>query len=145
MTLDNYRGISVLSPFTKIFERLISRDILSHFSKNKLLCPIQHGFRANYSCETAMHTILDSWRESLDKNKYVLALFVDFKKAFDLVDQQILTRKLFHYGFSEKSLNLINNYFADRTQITRIDKVFSEKDSISVGVPQGSILGPLFF
>ena len=142
---DNYRGISVLSSFTKIFERLLSNEILDHFNSNNLLCSEQHGFRSNHSCETALHTILDKWRLKLDQNEYVLSLFIDFKKAFDLVDQNILLRKLFHYGFDDNSISLIKNYFYDRTQMTRIDKFLSDKETLSIGVPQGSILGPLFF
>ena len=142
---DNFRGISVISPFAKIMERLLSCDIQQHFDTNKLMCPIQHGFRKNYSCETALHTLLDDWRKELDKNKFVLALFVDFKKAFDLVDQKILLRKLFHYGFNEDALNLIENYFSERSQSTRVEKVISSPGALSVGIPQGTILGPLFF
>ena len=91
---DNYRGISVISPFAKILERILSSDILNHFSTNNLFSPIQHGFRTNFSCETALHSLLDDWRINLDQHKFVIALFVDFKKAFDLVDQKILLRKL---------------------------------------------------
>ena len=104
---DNYRGISVLSPFTKILERLLSSNILNHFNSNGLLCNEQHGFRSKHSCETALHSILDDWRAKLDNNKYVLSLFIDFKKAFDLVDQNILLRKLYHYGFDNNSIDLI--------------------------------------
>ncbi len=75
-----------------------------------------------------------------------MALFIDFKKAFDPVDPNLLLLKLFHYGFDNNSYKLIHfSYFSDRSQITRINKVLSEKFSISLGVPQGSRLGPLFF
>ena len=142
---DNYRGISVISIFAKILERLLSNDILNHFSLNNLFSPIQHGFRKNFSCETALHSLLDAWKEDLDKNKFVVALFVDFKKAFDLVDQSILLRKLHHYGFSASALALMTNYFTQRTQITKVAKVFSTKESLNKGVPQGTILAPLLF
>ena len=74
-----------------------------------------------------------------------MALFIDFKKAFDLVDQRLLFLKLFHYGFSNSALNLMKNYFAERTQKTKINSVLSESLPIELGVPQGSLLGPLLF
>lgn len=82
---------------------------------------------------------------AFDSKQTILSLFIDFKKAFDLVDQRLLWLKLFHYGFSNSSLDLISNYFLNRSQITRIDKAYSSKSPIKLGVPQGSILGPLFF
>jgi hypothetical protein len=142
---DNYRGISILSPFAKIFENLLAKDIQCHFISNNLFSPVQHGFRRNFSCETALHTVLDSWKEALETKQSVLALFIDFRKAFDLVLPVLLFRKLFHYGFDNTSLALINNYFNDRSQVVRIEKTLSEKSAITLGVPQGSVLGPLFF
>ena len=74
-----------------------------------------------------------------------LLLFIDFRKAFDLVDSRLLLRKLFHYGFDASALNLIANYFTDRFQTVKYDKKRSPLMSIKLGVPQGSVLGPLFF
>ena len=72
-------------------------------------------------------------------------LFIDFKKAFDLIDPELLHLKLFHYGFDNSALALIKNYFLDRTMLVKIDKTFSTKRKLRLGVPQGSILGPLLF
>jgi len=142
---DNYRGISILSPFAKIFERILCKQITIFFTSSGYFVDYQHGFRQNFSCETALHTILDQWRKQIDNKESVLALFVDFKKAFDLIDPKLLFRKLFHYGFDNLELKLIMNYFTDRTQITRIGSSCSAKEEIQLGVPQGSILGPLLF
>jgi hypothetical protein len=143
---DNYRGISVLSPFAKIFERIMSNHILSYFSSNNLFCANQHGFRRGFSCETALQqSILDDWKSHLDNKETVLSLFVDFRKAFDLVHHELLLRKLFHYGFDNTSIALIRDYFWERSQTTRVGKQLSDKADIKLGVPQGSILGPLFF
>ena len=142
---DNYRGISVLSPFAKVFEKLIAAQITHYFVDNNLFCNAQHGFRSGRSCETALQTILEKWKTSVERKEIVLALFIDFKKAFDLVDPKLLLLKLFHYGFDNASYNLLNNYFSERNQITRIHKTLSEKSPIRLGVPQGSILGPLLF
>jgi hypothetical protein len=80
-------------------------------------------------------TILDNW-----KKENILALFIDFKKAFDLKDPELLFRKLIHYGFENYSLNLIMDYFYERTMIVKIDKSLSSKRTLRLGVPQGSIL-----
>ena len=74
-----------------------------------------------------------------------MALFIDFKKAFDLVQPSLLWRKLFHYGFDNKSLDLIRSYFTDRSMSVKVGNVVSSKLDINIGVPQGSILGPLLF
>ena len=142
---DNYRGISVLSPIAKIFERILYNNIIKYFNSNNLFTANQHGFRTNHSCETALHSIIDNWKNKIDANNVIMALFIDFKKAFDLVDQRLLFLKLFHYGFSNSALNLMKNYFAERTQKTKINSVLSESLPIELGVPQGSLLGPLLF
>jgi hypothetical protein len=142
---DNYRGISVLPPIAKIFEKILSSRIQFHFDSNNLFVSNQHGFRAGFSCESALHSILDRWKEAIDSNSIVGALFIDFKKAFDLVNQELLLRKLFHYGFDNASLKLLTNYFSNRSPETRIGSTTSDSLPINLGVPQGSILGPLLF
>ena len=142
---DNYRGISVLSPFTKILERILAADITNHFVENNLFSDAQHGFRAKRSCETALQSILEKWKKSIEHCEFIISLFIDFKKAFDLVDPEILFLKLFHYGFDNISLKLIMNYFDNRSQITKVNKASSSRMSLHWGVPQGSILGPLLF
>jgi hypothetical protein len=85
----------------------------------------------------------------MDKKLTTLALFIDFKKAFDTVDSNLLISKLFHYGFETNSLFLIcfliADYFKNRQQITKINNSSSKPNVVLLGVPQGSILGPLFF
>ncbi len=80
-----------------------------------------------------------------DKRLIALLLFIDFRKAFDLVDAGKLLLKLFHYGFDNSSLELIKNYFSQRTQTVKFNNSSSSLESINLGVPQGSVLGPLFF
>ena len=142
---DNYRGISVLSPIAKIFERILCADITKYFVENQLFSDSQHGFRSKRSCETALQTILDKWKLSIEAKRIILALFIDFKKAFDLIDPSILFLKLFHYGFDNTALNLIRNYFSNRAQVTKIKNKYSGKMPLIRGIPQGSIFGPLLF
>ena len=105
--------------------------------KNEIFSKEQHGFRVNHSCETALQTILDKWKKSPEPNENILALFIDFKKAFDLVEPELLFLKIFHYGFDNSALNLIMNYFFERSMLVKIDGTFSSKRSF--------ILGPLMF
>ena len=142
---NNYRGISVLSPFAKLFERVIQRQILDYFNSNKFFHESQHGFRSGFSCETALHELISKWRNNLNNGLINLAMFVDFKKAFDYVNSDLLLIKLYCYGFSYDSIKLMANYFTDRRQLVKYKGNLSDSSSILLGVPQGSILGPLFF
>ena len=118
---DNYRGISILPPIAKVFERIVSSQVVSYFETNSLFVGEQHGFRANHSCETALQSILDKWKKKIDDKEVILSLFVDFKKAFDLINPDLLFHKLFHYGFDNKSLLFFKSYFQNRKQVTIID------------------------
>jgi hypothetical protein len=142
---NNYRAISILPPIAKLFEKVIAKQITAYFEVNKIFAEDQHGFRRTHSCESALHSIISKCFENLDKKLINLLLFIDFRKAFDLLNRNLLFRKLFCYGFDNKSLTLIKNYFNGRYQLTKIDDFLSDPISITLGVPQGSILGPLFF
>jgi hypothetical protein len=85
-----------------------------------LFAESQHGFRKNRSCETALHALLDNLKNVLDRGDIVVAAFLDFRKAFDYVDPDLLLRKLFHYGFDNAALSLLRNYFTSRSQQTRL-------------------------
>ena len=143
--VNNYRGISVLPPVAKIFEKILATQIIIFLNINKILFNGQHGFRAGHSCETALHELLSDLNNIKDKRLIALLLFIDFRKAFDLVDATKLLLKLFHYGFDNNSLDLIANYFTQRSQTVKFNNSNSSFESINLGVPQGSVLGPLFF
>ena len=82
--LNNYRGISVLPPLNKIFEKILAEQIKEYFDSSELFDKNQHGFRAGHSCETALHEILSMCFKNLDIKKIIALLFIDFKKAFEL-------------------------------------------------------------
>jgi hypothetical protein len=105
----DYRGISVLPPIAKIFEKLLAMQITTFLNLNKNTFAGQHGFRNGHSCETALHELISLVKINRDKRLISLLLFIDFRKAFDLVDSRLLLRKLFHYGFDASALNLIAN------------------------------------
>ena len=143
--VNNYRGISVLPPLSKVFEKILAIRIKKYFESCNLLFAGQHGFRAGHSCETALHELVSTCLNNLDKKKINLLLFIDFKKAFDMVDPKLLLYKLLNYGFSNDAIKLMENYFFDRQQFTKFDNSSSSTAKISLGVPQGSVLGPLLF
>ncbi len=143
--MNNYRGISVLPPIAKIFEKILATQMTIYLNTNQILFKGQHGFRSNHSCETALHELLSDINNNRDKKLITLLLFIDFRKAFDLVDSDKLIFKLIHYGFDNDSLDLIRNYFSNRSQAVKFDGRISESAPIKLGVPQGSVLGPLFF
>ena len=123
----------------------MAHQILIYFNINSLFHHGQHGFRAGHSRETALHEIISDVLANLDKNLINFLLFIDFKKAFDFVNSDLLMHKLFHYGFSTEAINLLRNYFTNRKQATKIDDFTSIMLLIILGVPQGSVLGPLLF
>ncbi|CAF1085067.1 unnamed protein product [Brachionus calyciflorus] len=103
---NNYRGISVLPPIAKLFEKLLHKQITSFISLNKILSGDQHGFRSNHSCESALHEIISEMNDIKSKRLIGFFLFIDFKKAFDSVDQRLLLYKLRKYGFEIKKITL---------------------------------------
>jgi hypothetical protein len=143
--LNNYRGISVLSPIAKVSEKILAFQIANYFEVHNLFSPNQHGFRKIHSCESALHELLSDLNKARNNKLTTLLLFIDFKKAFDTVDSNLLLSKLFHYGFDTKAILLIADYFKNRQQVTKVNNSTSEPNKVILGVPQGSILGPLFF
>lgn len=107
--------------------------------------PTQSGFRPHHSCQTALIDIIDKWLQEMNDGNLNLAILLDFKKAFDLVDHDILCLKLAIYGFSESAVGFFRSYLSNRTQQVNICNVNSDKKDVKFGVPQGSILGPLLF
>ena len=145
MDPNNYRGISVLPPIAKIFEKLLAKQIISYFDKNNLFFKSQHGFRSSYSCETALHELISVLNSNFDNKLSSMLLFIDFRKAFDLVNHSLLLSKLEKYGFSNSALLLMSNYFESRWQAVKINNDLSDYLPLKLGVPQGSVLGPLLF
>ena len=105
----------------------------------------QFGFRTNHSTQHAIITLVDKITKSIDSGDIVINLFVDLRKAFDTVSHSILVKKLHAYGKRSIILELCASYLQNRTQLVTYDGEKSETKHITCGVPQGSILGPLFF
>ncbi len=144
--IDNYRPISILPTVSKIMEKLVAEQISSYLSSSSFsMHPMQFGFRAKYSTETANCFLIENIKTLLDKGGVVGAVFLDLKKAFDTVNHRILMSKLSCFNFSSHTLNWIESYLSDRFQCVRVHNHLSNDLGTSTGVPQGSILGPMLF
>ncbi len=142
---SNHRPISILSPFSKIFEIHINNQLANFMTKHKVLHNFQYGFRTNSSTEMAVSQIIEEIATNYQNGEYTCAIFLDLKKAFDTVDHEILLNKLSKYGVRGLPADLIKNYLNHRTQQTFINNTHSNVQIVNCGIPQGSILGPHLF
>ena len=142
---DNYRPISILPTVSKIVERAAHVQLCSYLEENKLLSQSQFGFRKGRSTSTALIDFTDRILENMDSGQVTGAVFLDLRKAFDTVDHLILVHKLKNLGVTGKSLAWFNSYLTGRCQQTVCGDAISPPANIIMGVPQGSILGPLLF
>jgi hypothetical protein len=143
--ISNYRPISVLSSFSKIFEKVVSTRLIKYLDANNILHQSQLGFRAKLSTSMALLELVDEISKSIDDKKYTVGVFLDLAKAFDTVNHQILLSKLNHYGVRGIANKWFASYLGNRQQYVTVYNVSSSFSKIVCGVPQGSILGPLLF
>jgi succinate dehydrogenase flavin-adding protein (antitoxin of CptAB toxin-antitoxin module) len=143
--LDNYRPISILSILSKPLEKHIHLNLMSYLEENKLLHLFQSGFRTKHSSHTALMRLYDTWLNAINNKEMVGAVFLDLRKAFDLVNHNILIRKLQLYLQNDESVSFFISYLSQRQQSVYANGSFSCFKNIKSGVPQGSILGPVLF
>lgn len=143
--MNNYRPISILPAVSKVLEKTVAEQLIFHFDSQELLNPMQFGFRRKYSTDSACCYFLETVRAYVDQGRVVGAVFLDLCKAFDTVNYQILYSKLNQYSLSEHTQKWIRSYLSDRKQCVRVNNIQSAFRATSMGVPQGSILGPLLF
>jgi hypothetical protein len=144
-----YRPISLLTSFSKIFGKIIYTRLIHHLIHNHILVDEQFGFRTKSSKDLASYKLINDVLTSLNYRLLVGGVFCDLQKAFDCVDHDILLSKTNWYGISGKEYKLLSSYLKNRQHrviITNKSKrYYSKWELIRFGIPQGSILGPLFF
>ena len=126
-------------------ERILYDQLYNYLTKFELLSDSQFGFRKFHSTATALLDCTNDWYMNLDRKMFNLVVLIDLKKAFDTVDHQILLKKLELYGIKGQALSFLESYLSNRNQKCQIQGSVSSEKLIKCGVPQGSILGPLFF
>ncbi len=144
-SVSNYRPISLLNSFSKVYEKIMHNRLLNFLEHNGSLYERQYGFRPGRSCEHALLSAQNILLESLSKKQVSLLLLIDYSKAFDMVDHKVMLKKLYHYGIRGTALTWMKSYLENRTQFVSSDSTDSSKKQMKHGVPQGSILGPLLF
>lgn len=143
--LANYRPISVLPSFSKIFEKAASNRLTAFLEFNSILTGNQYGFRQNHSTYMALMEMYDKISTAVDNSEYAVGIFIDLSKAFDTLNHEILVAKLEYYGVRGTALDWFMSYLHARQQFVSLNRVSSTMRLIGCGVPQGSILGPLLF
>ena len=143
--VGNYRPISVLPILSKILERTVHDQLYKYLTCNNVLNQCQSGFRSKYSTNTALLDVTDYILQNANEGKVTASIFLDLKKAFDTVNHDLLIKKLNSYGIRGRELDWFKSYLSGRMQAVNINSTLSHFKNIEIGVPQGSILGPLLF
>ena len=141
--MDDYRPISILPMVSKVLERVVHIQLVKYLLDHKILSPYQCGFRKCHSTEFAALSFADTIRQNIDLGQLTGAVFVDLRKAFDTVDH--LLNKLSAVGIARHENDWFDDYLSGRSQFVGFNGVLSDIEPVVVGVPLGSILGPLLF
>jgi len=145
---SNYRPISLLPVFSKIFEKVIYNRLFDHLHSNVIFNEYQYSFRSEMSTENASYILFNETLTALNDKQIVGGIFCDLHKAFDCINHAILLDQMKFYGVSGKFYNLIKSYLDGRYKkivLSHNKGNESTWEKIRQGVPQGSILGPILF
>ena len=141
----NYRPISVLCHISKILEREIQTQLMEYLTDHALVNIDQFAFLKSHSTQTCLHRLVDDWLEAMDDDEIIGACFLDIQKCFDTINHKLLLQKLAYYGINDNELQWFTNYLHERQQSVFCNGMLSKPEQIDIGVPQGSILGPILF
>lgn len=143
--IANYRPISVLTPLSKVLEKIINFRLINYLNKNNILSSSQYGFRQGMSTEDAILQLTTIITSRVDKGDKCMAVFLDLKNAFDSVSVSTLLHRLEEIGVRGQPLSIFTDYLTNRKQKVKIGDYISSEETITYGVPQGSVLGPTLF
>ena len=140
-SISNFRPVSILNTFSKIYEKFSIDFLISEIEL--FLSPFLAAYRKSCSTQHVLVKMIEEWRENLDKIFFAGAVLTDLSKAFDCIPHDLLIAKLSAYGLSSDSLCYTYSYLKDRKQCIQINNKQSEFDTVISGVPQGSIFGQI--
>ena len=143
--IGDLRPIALTPLPGKMLECFVHTQLLSHLDQYNILTEFQNGFRKNHSTIDTIFRYTTDLQNNKNNKLNTICLYVDFKKAFDTVNHKLLIKKLENVHIKDKAINWISSYLRGRTQQTQIGDTLSNERDVKTGVPQGSILGPIFF
>jgi hypothetical protein len=144
--LKNYRPVSNLTFLSKVLEKVVAKQIVSHMAEHNMHDPLQSAYRLGHSTETALTTVKNDIDRHLDNGRGCLLVLLDLSAAFDTIDHSILLDRLEQItGITGLALQWIRSYLTERKQSVMINGIVNEPIDLKIGVPQGSVLGPLLF
>ena len=143
--VEEFRPINTLPCDEKILETVIKTQLVRYLEDKKVIINEQSGFRNKHSCESALNLVLANFKDDLNNKCSVISVFVDLKRAFETIDQNMLLKKLNAIGIRNKELNWFRSFLTDRKQCTIIGSSKSEDILVELGLPQGSVLAPILF
>ena len=121
------------------------KRLIKYIDKNNILSSHQYGFRRKSCTNHAIIELVDKITKAIENDEYTIGIFLDLSKAFDTVNHNILLQKLYFYGIRGKCHDWLKDYLANRKQVVKYNNTRSVEMTITCGVPQGSVLGPLLF
>ena len=144
---SNYRPISVVSHLAKIQEKLVQTQFISYLLRHDLITVEQSAFLKDHSTVTCLHRVIDDWIEALNDREVVAVcfFFIDISKCFDAISHELLLLKLQYFGVHGTELRWFESYLSGRKQAVSLNGKLSKPGQVSIGIPQGGVLGPVLF
>ena len=142
---EEFRPINMVPSYEKLLELIVSEQLVEYVENNSLLTKFQAGFRHNNSCESALQTVLVDWKSAINNRKVVGIVFLDFQRAFETINRELLLLKMEKMGIGGYVLKWFQEYLCDRVQCTKYNNSVSSEKNTQFGVPQGTVLGPKLF
>ncbi|EFP04241.1 hypothetical protein CRE_26624 [Caenorhabditis remanei] len=142
---SDFRPISITSQICRIYERFLLKQIIAHLDSINFWSDEQHGFRPRRSTVSCMLTALNDWTDNIDRGNQVDIVYLDYAKAFDRVQHDLLLAKLVEVRLNPSLIRWIDSFLSERYFEVKVGKSYSAKRKALCGVPQGSVLSPILF